>query len=64
MEAHVSMAKWQQSVWVLSAVKGTKFDIKHKAAQSQCQCQHPASLKTSTQREKKINHLCPLDRVS
>lgn len=32
MEAHVSMAKWQQSVWMCSAVKGTKFDIKHKAA--------------------------------
>lgn len=48
MEAHVSMAKWQQSVWMCSAVKGTKFDIKHKAAVHSKPCQCRASLKIST----------------
>lgn len=37
LEAHVSMAKWQQSVWMFSAVEGTKFDLKHKTAQGQGQ---------------------------
>lgn len=64
MEAQVGMAKWQPPVWMCSAVKGTKFDIKHCSARLTVSAS--ASLKTSVGNGEgeRGDHLCPLDRVS